>query len=240
MIFDIFITIIITSILQSIFGVGVLLFGTPILLMIGYEFQFVLSILLPISILINTLQLKDNYRVIDFKFYKNFLICSIPFTMVSLFIISSNQVNINFYIGGILVFISLKSILKVFKRIFSFFLRHERKYLVILGILHGISNLGGALLSAAVLNRNMNKESKRATIAICYLSLAVFQVITLILANRGTIFINNTNFIYWLPGFFIYYITNRNLFLKINEQQFKKYSSIFLLIIGLCLLFKFL
>ena len=35
---DILLTVIGTSLIQSIFGVGVLLFGTPILLVLGYDF----------------------------------------------------------------------------------------------------------------------------------------------------------------------------------------------------------
>ena len=38
----ILLTIIITSFIQSIFGTGVLLFGTPILLLFGYDFQNIL------------------------------------------------------------------------------------------------------------------------------------------------------------------------------------------------------
>ena len=56
--FDIALVILLTAFIQSIFGTGVLLFGTPILLIIGYDFFFVLSVLLPPSILINFLQLK--------------------------------------------------------------------------------------------------------------------------------------------------------------------------------------
>ena len=42
---DIFITILFTSVLQSVFGTGILLFGTPILLMLGNNFQTTLIIL---------------------------------------------------------------------------------------------------------------------------------------------------------------------------------------------------
>ena len=69
--FDILITIIFTSIFQSIFGTGVLLFGTPILLILGNNFQTALIILLPVSVLINFFQISNNYKTIDQGFYKN-------------------------------------------------------------------------------------------------------------------------------------------------------------------------
>jgi len=42
---------------QAMFGVGLLLFGTPIFLLIGYDFESTLVLLLPISISISFLQI---------------------------------------------------------------------------------------------------------------------------------------------------------------------------------------
>ena len=58
---DILLAVVVTSVIQSIFGVGVLLFGTPILLLLGYEFIYALTILLPISIAINSLQILRHH-----------------------------------------------------------------------------------------------------------------------------------------------------------------------------------
>ena len=43
--------------IQSIFGIGLLLFGTPTFLILGYDFINTLNFLLPISIAISSLQL---------------------------------------------------------------------------------------------------------------------------------------------------------------------------------------
>jgi hypothetical protein len=40
-------------VIQSLFGVAIVLFGTPLLLLLGYDFSYTLSVLLPISIAIN-------------------------------------------------------------------------------------------------------------------------------------------------------------------------------------------
>ena len=42
---DILIVVVITSFIQSIFGVGVLLFGTPLLLVRGYDFAEAIIVL---------------------------------------------------------------------------------------------------------------------------------------------------------------------------------------------------
>jgi len=49
--------VIILIFFQSIFGIGLLLFGTPTFLLLGYNFLDVLNILLPISISISAIQL---------------------------------------------------------------------------------------------------------------------------------------------------------------------------------------
>ena len=43
-------------IIQSIFGVGLLLFGTPSLLLLGYDFANTINILMPVSISISAIQ----------------------------------------------------------------------------------------------------------------------------------------------------------------------------------------
>ena len=59
---DILLTVIVTSIIQSVFGVGVLLFGTPLLLLLGYDFIDALIVLLPIYIAINALQIFKHHQ----------------------------------------------------------------------------------------------------------------------------------------------------------------------------------
>ncbi|MBT7592192.1 MAG: hypothetical protein HN561_14130, partial [Candidatus Scalindua sp.] len=55
------IVIIITSSVQSVFGVGILLFGTPLLLLQYDKLTLVLPIVLPISIAINIFQVVKHY-----------------------------------------------------------------------------------------------------------------------------------------------------------------------------------
>ena len=55
------------SIIQSIFGVGLLLFGTPTLLLIGYSYSETLWVLLPCSIVISLIQTFDNFYLVQSK-----------------------------------------------------------------------------------------------------------------------------------------------------------------------------
>ncbi|MEC8838728.1 MAG: hypothetical protein VYA09_01105, partial [Candidatus Neomarinimicrobiota bacterium] len=99
MFYEIIIIISITAIIQSIFGTGVLLFGTPLLLIFGYSFHFALIILLPTSILISLLQLKDNFINVDISYYKKLIIYCIPFIIISLYYSEIISTQINYFIG---------------------------------------------------------------------------------------------------------------------------------------------
>ncbi|MBU1344056.1 MAG: hypothetical protein KKD66_20775 [Proteobacteria bacterium] len=71
---DILLIVIGTSLIQSVFGVGVLLFGTPILLALGYDFIKAITVLLPISLTINMFQIIKDYKKIDiYKYFRVFL-----------------------------------------------------------------------------------------------------------------------------------------------------------------------
>ena len=107
-----------------------------------------------------------------------------------------------------------------------------------MGIVHGLTNLGGALLSGAVFNKKLSKDSKRATIAICYLSMGLMQIITLILKLNESEFIKNFNFGYWIFSLIIYFLTKNYLYYKMNDEQYIKYSNLFLLLMGITLFMK--
>ena len=61
-IFEILLILILIAI-QSIFGVGLLLFGTPSFLLFGYDFANTINILMPVSITISSLQFFKSKEV---------------------------------------------------------------------------------------------------------------------------------------------------------------------------------
>lgn len=139
---DILLTVIVTSIIQSVFGVGVLLFGTPLLLLLGYDFIDALIVLLPISIAINALQILKHHQYIDFAFYRNVLIYTIPFVVLFLFIVTTANINIGFLVGLFLVFVALKNVSSAIEAALEALLKHERIYLAVMGIVHGLPTWG--------------------------------------------------------------------------------------------------
>ena len=109
---------------------------------------------------------------------------------------------------------------------------------MIMGIIHGITNLGGALLSGIIFSKDLSKESKRATIAICYLTFAIFQITTLIIIFNNNNFLNKLNFIYWTLGPVIFFIVEKYIYFRINEKNYINFSNFFLFVLGLILIIK--
>ena len=102
------IVIIIFSIVQSIFGVGLLLFGTPTLLLLGFGFEQSLWMLLPSSVAISSYQIVGKHSLIKSK--KEIYQYTLPLLIIGIVVVitNSNVIDIEkivglflFIIGGI-------------------------------------------------------------------------------------------------------------------------------------------
>lgn len=226
--------IILISLIQSIFGVGVLLFGTPILLILGYDFASVLSLLLPISMCINVLQVIQDKQHINLSYYKTLLIYSIPPIILSLWITVELNLKTSLLIGLFLIIISLKSFsLKVSDFISKLF-SYQKSFLFFQGVVHGLTNLGGSLLTSNVFGLKLNKNQTRATISVSYLTFAVFQLLTMITMDKVQVIRIELIVI----GVFTYLVINQFVYKKIPSKIYDKMFAVFLFVSGLILIFK--
>jgi len=173
--------------IQSCAGVGVLVLGTPFLLILDYNILEILFILLPLSILTSFTNLVimqfsiKNIQLVPFKDLKKFFIVCIPSIIIGLFILKYFQNYINFKVlVSIVIFVSI--ILILIKDKIPFKINFYRiSILSIIGILHGITNSGGTLMSL-VLSHDQEKTNARYSITFFYLLLALFQyIITIII-----------------------------------------------------------
>ena len=230
---DLFIVVVIitTAVIQSIFGVGVLLFGTPLLLLAGYDFVNVLTVLLPISLVINLFQIVQGKSLIDLNFYRKLLFYTIPPIVLSLALSVKMQINMSFFIGSFLLFISLKTLsLTVEKTITSLF-RFDRTYFILQGIIHGLTNLGGSLLTSKVFSMDIGKAEKRATVSLSYFTFALFQIVTLVSLGELVEF----NFNYVFIGAVVFALTNYFVYQKIPSNKYDYLFAVFLFVSG-CML----
>lgn len=235
---DILAALILTTIIQSLFGVGILLFGTPLLLLLGYDFSYALSVLLPISIAINMLQVVKHYRYINVDLYKSVLLYSIPFVIFFLFIVSNIKVNIGLLIGLFLLLVALKNFYPRIEQSLRLMIQYEKIYLVFMGIIHGITNLGGSLLTALVHEQGHSKNITRVTIAICYATFAVFQLLTLYLIGYENGMTYTDNMLLLQICIVIFLVTEEFLYTQIDNLIYTRLFAIFLAISGLLLIIK--
>ena len=227
----IFFILTIFSFIQSIFGVGLLLFGTPSLLLIGYEYHEILNILLPASITISFLQVIKSKENIN-KSKKVFIYYCLPILILFTFIvlINKNLINFKLIISIILIFSSLCALNQnKIKNLKHIILKNNKIMLITIGFIHGVSNMGGSFLSIFSTITNENKHVSRKNIAYGYLMMGLIQYIILL-----SIYYHELNFNYFyffILSILIFYISE-NIFLKISEKKFSKFISIISLIYG--------
>ena len=102
--------IFILSSFQSIFGIGLLALGTPLLLLLNYQFKDVLLILLPCSMFVSILTLffinQKNKNIFNKEISKNFIFFSVPGIVLGLTLIFFYEIDVNFkiLIGSMILF----------------------------------------------------------------------------------------------------------------------------------------
>jgi hypothetical protein len=104
---SIYLIVSIFSVVQSIFGVGLLLFGTPTLLLIGYSYSETLWILLPCSVVISLIQTVNNYNLINVKSRVAYF--SIPAMVLSLtfVVLYDSMIDVGRIVGVFLLLIGV-------------------------------------------------------------------------------------------------------------------------------------
>lgn len=235
MLADVFIIVVVTSLIQSIFGVGVLLFGTPLLLLRGYSFIDAVVVLLPISLAINLIQIAKDYRNADWNFFKKILVYAIPFVVFFLFLVTRLQINIGLMIGLFLLFVAAKDYSLKINKVIKFLVRHEKVYLVAMGIIHGLTNLGGSMLTAIVHSKEYDKQTTRTTVALSYATFAAFQILTLLVSGLNVKIGYSGLGIYLIVGIVVFMFTEKVIYMEIDNKNYSKYFAVFLFLSGVFL-----
>ena len=222
--------IVLLSIFQSVFGIGLLIIGTPTFLLLGYNFFDVLNILLPFSITISLLQVIYS-KEIDSGFNKKILLYCIPSLILALSILVKYENSIDFIllISFTIIFFSILNLSKFKNIIFNDSDQRINISLVILGLIHGFTNLGGSFFTLICANINKQKKLIRHNIANGYLILGVAQLLFINIFYK-TLIVSNLYYLYIpiLSFFVAQYFYN-----KINSQLFSKILNITILLYGI-------
>jgi hypothetical protein len=221
---------------QSVFGVGLLLFGTPSFLILGYDFANTINILMPISITISILQFLKS-RVKDQKFIKEYNVFCMPFLVIFLIIALKFKYILDFklLVGLLLVFSSILILNK--KRFSSFketFFKLKKIVLIGIGCVHGLTNMGGSFLAifSTLISQN-KKEVARYYICYGYLIMGILQYFTVLLLSFKSLDFNK---LFYILFALIVYFPAQKLFKNIKDRKFSKYINIIALVYGLLIL----
>ncbi|MDB9739254.1 TSUP family transporter [Candidatus Pelagibacter sp.] len=243
-----FYLIILLIILQSVVGVGILVVGTPLLLLLNNNIIDIIDFLLPISIItsfINLIFIRMLYQK-KLKFYfdnsidKKFFLYCVPGIFFGIFLIKNFHNYLNFeLLVSLIILLSL-----LIKYRFAFLIKNVSNFyiksiLAMIGILHGLSNAGGTLLSLFLTSdNNVNKNQSRYKISFYYFFLALVQY--LIFSYTFNKIIDHNMIIYILPLVLIGSVLGNLLNKIVSEIVFRRgieliafSSSVVLLMRGL-------
>ena len=234
------IIVIITLIaIQSIFGVGLLLFGTPSFLLLGYDFANTIIILMPVSITISALQFFKS-KVSDHNFIKGYNLFCLPFLLLFLIIALKFKYILNFklLVAFLLIFSSIlilnKSNFSSFKKTFF---KLKNYVLIGIGCVHGLTNMGGSFLAiySTLISKNI-KEIARYYISYGYLIMGILQFFTVLVLSYEIL--EFTKLYYIFLAVIIYFPTQK-IFRNINDKKFSKYINFIALTYGMLILISY-
>jgi hypothetical protein len=179
-------TVGVLAVVQSLFGVGLLLFGTPVLLLLGVPFELVLAYLLPCSITVSALQVFTSGGLTLEPVRRRFLGYAVPAVLVATAVAigfgSPHQLRTA--VGIALVLTALLRLGPTQRALTGFVRAHTRPLMVVLGVVHGLSNLGGGILTVIAGANATEKTEIRRHIAFAYGAMASVQLAVVLATAR--------------------------------------------------------
>ena len=220
---------------QSIFGVGVLLWGTPALLLYGFSYIEVLTVLLPISLAISIFQTITHRDLLKYSDLRKYVFLCLPGLLFGLLavIFSSKApillVTIALFLAGILRF-------KKFEKIRGKISKNKDFLLPVIGLIHGFSNLGGSLLIVWASLSAATKLEVRTLVSLIYSLLALSQILVISL----TIGASHFSLSYVIPAVTIHLISSQFIFDRLNETIFQTLLTWLMFSMGFLLILKYI
>ena len=237
-IYVLFLIIIIFSVFQSCLGVGLLLFGTPTLIILGYSYVETLWIILPSSIVISLTQVLFDRDLIQAK--KSIFLLTVPALTIGLIIIllSGDLVNVSKIVGiGLLIVASIRQS-KVLNAYLSNNISSRTSiYLIFTGLIHGLSNMGGGPLSVLMSSLHNSKSVIRVNIAYVYLFFGISQIIILTIFQLKVFEVNYL--VFPIVAIMSYFFIGKPLSNYIDDNKYQSFITIMVFIYGLLALIEF-
>jgi uncharacterized protein len=178
---DVLVIIPVLAVVQCVFGVGLLFFGTPLLLLLGVEYIDILYMLLPASCCLSLAQTLCEHRT-EAPEVGRLALWVLPAivlgSMLRLTVLP--QVDLRALVAGLLcVSVVLRSSPRTWRLAQAAMARLGRGALAGIALLHGLSNMGGGLLAVYAGSRHQLKQRIHREIATAYALFAGGQLAVL-------------------------------------------------------------
>ena len=225
------------SIVQSIFGVGLLLFGTPTLLLLEYSYSETLWLLLPCSVTISLIQVVNDYKLIEAKKKAIYLVIPTLVLSLALTVTYADGINITKIVGILLLLIGIiKFSSKLQALLGSMVKKQIQVYYIIIGVVHGVSNMGGGPLSILMSTIYSKKEIIRANVAFIYLILAMFQLVVLSIISNTSL---KSEVMLLIPiSLASYVFTSKFISSKVDDKKYTFILNMMVLVYGMLAVLK--
>ena len=237
-IYVLFLIIIIFSVFQSCLGVGLLLFGTPTLIILGYSYVETLWIILPSSIVISLTQVLFDRDLIQAK--KSIFLLTVPALTIGLIIIllSGDLVNVSKIVGiGLIIVASIRQS-KVLNAYLSNNISSRTSiYLIFIGLIHGLSNMGGGPLSVLMSSLHNSKNVIRVNIAYVYLFFGISQIVILTIFQLKVLEVSYL--VFPIVAIMSYFFIGKPLSNYIDDNKYQSFITIMVFIYGFLALIEF-
>jgi hypothetical protein len=214
---------------------GLLVFGTPTLLLLKHSFSDVLSILLPPSLTISAMQLL-HLETSNSDLMKRFSLFCLPPLALSLMLsfLLNNTLDLKIIIAHILLFSVIMRLSKTLSNKIKLIIeRYSHGFLLIIGVIHGLFNMGGSLLLSYVGSQYKQKQEILRCIVTGYLLFGIIQIITL--AFLGKLNINTTTPLYCGIAGLTYYLLGQPVCASLNNFLYNHLFTFFMFIYALLL-----
>ncbi len=230
------VVVVIFATVQSLFGVGLLVFGTPTLLLLGYSFESTIAVLLPASITISFMQVLAGKQHIG-HLKKDILIYCVPLIVLGLTLVLAKviAVDMKVLVGVLLLSTGMMRFHNGIQGWLASWLKRNMKlYILAMGLVHGLSNMGGGFLTVLVTSIYDDKESMRANIAYGYLIFAAAQLIVLAILNTAALSIYCI--IFSLISLLTYRTVGNLIYLKSSTALYQQAITVFIFTYGVILI----
>ena len=144
---NLLIVVLLTAVIQGQIGVGLLAFGTPVLLILGVDYLDTMAILLPCSLTLSFLQVLEGREFLQSEQKQDFTLL-LPSTALGfmLWYLFKEHLAMKPLVGLVMLATSILVNHKKFSAILEMSLqRFSRSSLVLIGLIHGLTNMGGSL-----------------------------------------------------------------------------------------------